>query len=82
MLVCGDVCSVLVVVKDSGFLSFGVLKYVVCFCKRCDVVFPLCIVTRGTVGARVWKVCVFRHTDVICLCLVCILLQFSMLYSA
>ena len=34
------------VVKKS-FFSLGVLKY---------VVFPVCIVGRGTVGARVWGV--------------------------
>ena len=47
------------------------LKYVVCLCKGCDgcCVF-VCIVRRRAVGARVW---VFRHADVVCLCLVCIL---------
>ena len=39
-----------------------------------DVVFPVCIVRRGAVGARV--------SSCICLCLVCILSQFSMLRSA
>ena len=29
--VCGNVCCVAIVVKDSVFLSLGVLKYVVCF---------------------------------------------------
>ena len=29
--VCGNVCCVAAVVKNSGFLSLGVLKYVVCF---------------------------------------------------
>ena len=50
-------------------------------CERgvMDVVFSVCIVTRGAVGARVW---VFRHADVVCMCLVCILWQFSMLHSA
>ena len=45
------------VVKNSGFLSLGVLKYVVCLCKGCDgcCVF-VCILTRGAVGARVWEV--------------------------
>ena len=38
-----------------------------------DVVFSVCIVRRGAVGARVWGVWVFRHADVVCLCLVCIL---------
>ena len=34
--VCGNVCCVEAVVKDSGFLSLGVLKYVVCLYKGCD----------------------------------------------
>ena len=34
---------------------------------------------RGAIGARVWEVRVFRHADVVCLCLVCILWQLSML---
>ena len=29
-------------------------------------VFSVCIVTRETVGARVWEVCVFRHEYVVC----------------
>ena len=63
--------------------SVGMFKYVVCLCKGCDgcCVF-VCIVTRGAVCARVWEVSVFRHADVVCLCLVCILWQFSMLHSA
>ena len=57
MGVCGNVCCVVAVVKDSGFLRLGVLKYVVCLCNGCDgcCVF-VCIVTRGAVGARVWEV--------------------------
>ena len=54
----------------------------VCVVDVMDVVFSVCIVRRGAVGARVWEVCVFRHTDGVCLCLVCILWQFSMLRSA
>ena len=54
----------------------------VCVEDVMDVVFSVCIVRRGAVGARVWGVCVFRHADVVCLCLVCILWQFSMLRSA
>ena len=46
-----------------------------------DVVFSVCIVTRGAVGARVWEL-LFRHADVVCLGLVCVLWQFSMLHSA
>ena len=41
-------------VKDSGILSLGVLKYVVCFVRGVmDVVFSVCIVVRGAVSARV-----------------------------
>ena len=47
-----------------------------------DVVFFVCIVTRGAVGDHVWEVGVIHHADVVCLCVVCILCQFSMLYSA
>ena len=54
----------------------------VCVGDEMDVVFSVCIVRRGDVGARVWGVGVFRHADVVCLCLVCILWQFSMLHSA
>ena len=53
----------------------------VCVVDVMDVVFTVCIVRRGAVGARVWKVRVFRHADVVCSCLVCIMWQFSMLYS-
>ena len=56
------------------------LKYVVCLCKGCDGC-CVCIVTRGYVGARVWEVCMFCHADVVCLCVVCILWQFSMLHD-
>ena len=55
MGVCGNVCCVAAVVKDSVVLSLGLLKYVVCSCKGCDVC-CVCIVTRGAVGARVWEV--------------------------
>ena len=53
----------------------------VCVGDVMDVVFSVCIVRRGAVGARVGE-CVFRHADVECLCLMCILWQFSMLRSA
>ena len=49
----------------------------VCVGDVMDVVFSVCILTRGAVGARVWDVLVFRHADVVCLCLVCILWQCS-----
>ena len=34
--VCGKVGCVAAIVKDSGFLNLGVLKYVVCLYKGCD----------------------------------------------
>ena len=33
--ICGNVCCVAAVVKDSGFLSLGELMYVVCLCTGC-----------------------------------------------
>ena len=48
----------------------------VCVGNVMDVVFSVCIVRRGAVGARV------HHADDICLCLVCIMWRFSMLRSA
>ena len=33
MGVCGNVCCVAAVVKNSVFFSLGVLKYVVCLCR-------------------------------------------------
>ena len=53
------VCFVATVVENRGVLSLGVLKYVVCLCMGSDVrdvVFSVCIVMRGAVGARVWEV--------------------------
>ena len=38
-----------------------------------DAVFSVCIATRGAVGSPVWEVWVFRHADVVCVSLVCIL---------
>ena len=49
------------------FISLGVLNYV-CVRSVMDVVFSVCIVTRGAVGTRVWELRVFRHVDV---CLSC-----------
>ena len=53
----------------------------VCVVDVMDVVFSVCAVRRGAVGARVWDVYVFRHADV-CLCLVCNLWRFLMLRYA
>ena len=41
--VCGNVCCVAAVVKNSGFLSLGVLKYVVCLCRGCDGCCVFCL---------------------------------------
>ena len=54
----------------------------VCVRVVMDVVFSVFIVRHGAIGDRVWEVCLFRHANVVCLCLVCILWQFSMLRSA
>ena len=56
--VCVNVCCVAAVVKNSGFLCLGVLKYVLCLCSVCvmDVVFSVCIVRRGAVDVCVWEV--------------------------
>ena len=54
----------------------------VCVVYVMDVVSSVCIVRCGAVGARVWEASMFRQADVECLCLVCILWQFSMLCCA
>ena len=41
--VCGNVCCVASVVNNSGFLSLGVLKYVVCLCRGCDGCCVFCL---------------------------------------
>ena len=70
------------VVLQTVFFSL-VLMYGVCLYKGCDgYCVSGCIVTCGAVGTRVWKVLVFCHADVVCLCLVCVLCQISMLNSA
>ena len=43
MGVCGNVCCVAAVIKNSGFLSRGVLKYVVCLCRGCDGCCVFCL---------------------------------------
>ena len=49
--VCGNVCCVAAVIEDS----LEVLLYV-CVGDVMNVVFFVCIVRRGAVGARVWEV--------------------------
>ena len=55
MGVCGNVCCVAAVGKNSGGFSLGVLKYVVCLCRACDGCCVSCLYC-GAVGARVWGV--------------------------
>ena len=56
MGVCGNVCCVATVVKDSVILALDCLSLLyVCVRGVMDVVFFVCIVTRGAVGARVWE---------------------------
>ena len=51
---CGNVCCVAAVVKDSGFLALECWSIVyVCVRDVMDVLFSVCIVTRGAVGARI-----------------------------
>ena len=54
MGVCGNVCCVAAVVKNSGF--FLPWSVEICCVFVMDVVFSVCIVRRGAVGARVWGV--------------------------
>ena len=44
----------------------------VCVRGVMDVVFSDFIVTRGSVGAHVWDVCVFCHADIVCLFVSCV----------
>ena len=62
-------------------VTHGLVEHV-CVRGVMDVVFSVCIVTRGALGACVWEVCAFRHADVVCLCLLCILWQFSVQHYA
>ena len=41
--VCGNVCCVAAVVKNSVFFCLGVLKYVVCLCRGCDGCCVFCL---------------------------------------
>ena len=55
MGVCGNVCCVSAVVKNFVFLALECWS----MCRGCDVmdvVFSVCIMRCGTVGARVWGV--------------------------
>ena len=39
----GNVCCVAAIVKNSVFLSLGVLQYVVCLCRGCDGCCVFCL---------------------------------------
>ena len=55
--VCGNVCCVAAVVKIVVFLVLECCSMLcVCVGDVMDVVFYVCIVRRGAVGARVWGV--------------------------
>ena len=58
MGVCGNVCFVAAVVKNSGVFLALERRSMLCVCVGdvMDVVFSVCIVRRGAVGARVWGV--------------------------
>ena len=51
--VCGNVCCVATVVENS---VFRIRMLCVCVGDVMDIVFSVCIVRRGAVGARVWEV--------------------------
>ena len=53
---CGNVCCVTAVVKDSVFLALECCSMLyVCVRGVMDVVFFVCIVTRGALSARLWE---------------------------
>ena len=57
MGVCGNVCCVAAVLKDSvSALEWCGSMWYVCVRGVMDIVFSICIVMRGAVGARVWEV--------------------------
>ena len=41
--VCGNVCCVAAVVKDSGVFSIGVFTYIACLCKGCHGCCMFCL---------------------------------------
>ena len=80
--VCGIVSSVAAVVKSSVVLEPWSVFSMLCVCvvDVMDLVFYVCILRRGAVGAR--SVSFSAYRCFFCLGLVCILWQFSMLRSA
>ena len=53
--VCGKVCCLAAVVEDSVLAFECKSMLYVCVMDVTDVVFSVCIVRRGAVGARVWE---------------------------
>ena len=89
-VVCGNVCCVAAVVKDSGFLNLGVLKYVVCLCKGHDGCCVFCLFCEtwscrclymGSVSVSSCRCCMFEscvhHVAVLnaAFCMTCSLLM-------
>ena len=61
---CGNVCCVATVVEDS-VLSIGVLKYVVCLCRRCDGCCVFCLYWDAW---RCWCSCMESVSVSSCMC--------------
>ena len=63
--VCGNVCCVAAVVKNSVFFSLGVLKYVVCLCRGWMLCFLYCEAwscrcsCMGSVSISSCRCCIF-----------------------
>ena len=64
----GNVCCVAAVVENCVFLSFGVLKYVVCLCRGCDGCCVFCLYCEawscryscmGSVSVSPFRCCMF-----------------------
>ena len=64
----GNVCCVAAVVENSGFLSLGDLKYVVCLCRGCDGCCVFCLYCEawscrcscmGSVSVSLCRCCMF-----------------------
>ena len=77
--VCGNVGFVAAVVKDS-VLNLGVLKYIVCLSKGCDGCCVFCLYCDACMCLCMGSMSV-SHAYVVCVRLVGILWQFSILHD-
>ena len=68
--VCRNVCYVAGIVEDSGVSEHWSMLYV-CVSYVMDVEFFVCIMSRGAVCARVWKVCGVSSYRC-CMCVSCV----------